>query len=248
VFIDDNPAEIELVRQVLPEVDTILLDEDPALRVLQIEDSRLFDITSLTAEDAKRSEQYKVAAQRVSLQMSTASYDEYLQSLAMSGEVAPFDSVDIPRIAQLIARSNQFNLTTVRRQEPELVVIMNDPAQLAFTMRLKDRFGEYGLIAIVIATIRDGEIVVDTWLMSCRVLKRQVEEEVFNELLRLARSKGLKQIRGVYLPTKKNGMVRDLYTTLGFTCVVDEAERREFVLDATAAKPFQTRIAIAHRG
>jgi FkbH-like protein len=248
VFIDDNPAEIELVRQVLPEVDTILLDEDPALRVLQIEDSRLFDITSLTAEDAKRSEQYKVAAQRVSLQMSTASYDEYLQSLAMSGEVAPFDSVDIPRIAQLIARSNQFNLTTVRRQEPELVAIMNDPAQLAFTMRLKDRFGEYGLIAIVIATIRDGEIVVDTWLMSCRVLKRQVEEEVFNELLRLARSKGLKQIRGVYLPTKKNGMVRDLYTTLGFTCVVDEAERREFVLDATAAKPFQTRIAIAHRG
>jgi len=247
VFIDDNPAEIEHVRQVLPEVDCILLDEDPARRVLQIQDSRLFDITSLTAEDAKRSEQYRVAAQRQSLQLETRTYDDYLISLTMSGEISPFNSVDIPRIAQLIARSNQFNLTTIRRQEPELIPLMNDASQLTFTVRLQDRFGDYGLIAIVIATIRGEELVVDTWLMSCRVLKRQVEEEVFNELLRLARGKGLARIRGVYIPTVKNGMVRDLYTTLGFALSLDEPERREFVLDTAAAKPFQTRIAIAHR-
>jgi FkbH-like protein len=170
----------------------------------------------------------------------------------MSGEISPFSSVDIPRIAQLIARSNQFNLTTVRRQEPELIALMNDSTQLTFTKRLQDRFGDYGLIAIVIATIRadepgGGELVVDTWLMSCRVLKRQVEEEVFNELLRLAHSKGLSRIRGVYLPSAKNGMVRDLYTTLGFSCSLDQPERREFVLDTAAAKPFKTRIAVTHR-
>jgi FkbH-like protein len=252
VFIDDNPAEIEHVRQVLPEVDCILLDEDPAQRVLQIQDSRLFDITSLTAEDAQRSEQYRVAAQRQSLQLETRSYDDYLISLAMLGEISPFNSVDIPRIAQLIARSNQFNLTTIRRQEPELVTLMADSSQLAFTVRLQDRFGDYGLIAIVIASVRGeesggGELVVDTWLMSCRVLKRQVEEEVFNELLRLARSKGLSRIRGVYIPSAKNGMVRDLYTTLGFTCSLDQPERREFVLDTATAAPFQTRIAVSRR-
>lgn len=247
VFIDDNPAEIELVRQVLPEVDCILLDEDPALRVLQIQDSRLFDIASLTAEDVKRSDQYKVAAQRASLQLSTTSYDEYLQSLAMSGEISAFQPVDIPRIAQLIARSNQFNLTTIRRQEPELVSLMSDRNQLTFTMRLLDRFGDYGLIAIVIATIRGEELVIDTWLMSCRVLKRQVEEEVFNELLRLAQLHGLNQIRGVYVPTAKNNMVRELYTNLGFTCTLDQSERREFVLDCATATPFQTRIAVSHR-
>jgi len=247
VFIDDNPAEVEHVRQVLPEVDCILLDEDPAARVMQIEDSRLFDITSLTAEDANRSEQYRVAAQRQSLQSSTHSYDDYLVSLTMSGEIGPFNPVDIPRIAQLIARSNQFNLTTIRRQEPELIALMGDSNCLTFTVRLQDRFGDYGLIAIVIANIRGDELVVDTWLMSCRVLKRQVEEEVFNELLRLARGAGLARIRGVYLPSVKNGMVRDLFSTLGFTNVLDEPERREFVLDTATAKPFQTRIAVTHR-
>jgi FkbH-like protein len=247
VFIDDNPAEIEHVRQMLPEVDCILLDEDPARRLLQIQDSRLFDITSLTAEDAQRSEQYRVAAQRQSLQLETRSYDDYLVSLTMSGEISRFNTVDIPRIAQLIARSNQFNLTTIRRQEAELGTLMADPSQLTFTMRLQDRFGDYGLIAIVIATIRDDELIVDTWLMSCRVLKRQVEEEVFNELLRLARHQRLRRIRGVYLRSAKNGMVRDLYATLGFTCTLDEPERREFELDTATAVPFKTRIAITHR-
>jgi predicted enzyme involved in methoxymalonyl-ACP biosynthesis len=115
-------------------------------------------------------------------------------------------------------------------------------------VRLQDRFGDYGLIAIVIASIEGDELAVDTWLMSCRVLKRQVEEEVFNELLRLARLHGLARIRGVYLPTAKNGMVRDLYTTLGFTCSLDQPDRREFVLETAAARPFTTRIDISRRG
>ena len=244
VFIDDNPAEIEHVRQVLPEVACILLDDDPASRLAQVRDSRLFDITALTPEDAARSEQYRVAAQRQHLQLETHSFDDYLESLEMSAEIHRFRTSDVARIAQLISRSNQFNLTTIRRGEPELLALMADPSVQPFSMRLRDRFGDYGLIAVVIGVIRDAELVVDTWLMSCRVLKRQVEEEVFNELLRLARDHGVGTIRGVYLPTKKNGMVRDLYATLGFTCTLDTPERREFVLDTAAASYFTTHIAL----
>ncbi len=242
VFIDDNPAEIEHVRQVLPEVHGILLDADPAKRRQQLQDSRLFDVRALTEEDAQRSEQYQVAAQRQTLQLAAHSFDDYLRSLDMTGEFSRFRSSDIVRIAQLIARSNQFNLTTIRRQESDLTAIMTESGMLPFSMRLRDRFGDYGLIAIVVGKISGVELVVDTWLMSCRVLKRQVEEEVFNELLRLARTHGLTQIRGVFLPTAKNGIVRDLYSTLGFRCVQDVPERREFLIDVASAKPFTTHI------
>ena len=244
VFIDDNPAEIEHVLQVLPEVHGILLDADPAKRRQQLQDSRLFDVRTLTEEDAQRSAQYQVAAQRQTLQSAANSFDDYLRSLDMTGEINTFRSSDIVRIAQLIARSNQFNLTTIRRQESDLTALMTERGVLPFCMRLRDRFGDYGLIAIIIGRISGPELVVDTWLMSCRVLKRQVEEEVFNELLRLARTHGLTQIRGVFQPTAKNGIVRDLYTTLGFRCVQDGPERREFLIDVATAKPFTTHINI----
>jgi FkbH-like protein len=244
VFIDDNPAEIEHVRQALPEVRCLLLDEDPARRRRQLEDSSFFEVQALTQEDRERSHLYRVATERQLLQSSAPSFEEYLRSLAMIGELSPFRSSDLVRIAQLISRSNQFNLTTVRRGESELAAIMADAAALPFTMRLKDRFGDYGLIAVVIARINGLELVIDTWLMSCRVLKRQVEEAVFNELVRLARERGLTQIRGQYLPTPKNGMVRDLYTQLGFRCVLDQPDRREFLLDVASAGPLTTHITI----
>ena len=244
VFIDDNPAEIEHVRQVLPEVHCILLDEVPAKRRRQLEDSRLFAIHALTQEDTLRSEQYQVAAQRQSFELSASSFDDYLRSLAMTGEINRFRSADIARIAQLTARSNQFNLTTIRREESELAALMTERGALPLTMRLRDRFGDYGLVVIVVGKIVGGELVVDTWLMSCRVLKRQVEEEVFNELLRLARLHGLERIRGIYLPTAKNGIVSGLYATLGFRCVSKEPERSEFVIDVATASPFATHIQI----
>ena len=242
VFIDDNPAEIEHVRQALPEVHGILLDEDPAKRCQQLRDSRLFEIRALTEEDAQRNAQYQAAAQRQASQSETHSFEDYLLSLAMTGELNAFRSADVVRIAQLISRSNQFNLTTIRRHETELMEIMADPSVLPFTIRLRDRFGDYGLIAVVVGRIAGAELVVDTWLMSCRVLKRQVEEEVVNELLRLASAHRLTHIRGVFVPTAKNGIVRDLYATLGFRCVLDEAQRREFLLEVAGTKPFSTHI------
>jgi FkbH-like protein len=244
VFIDDNPAEIDIIRQFAPDVTGILLGSDPSLYIRQVADARLFEPRSITAEDADRADAYKQEAQRQALQSNFTDMASYLESLSMKCVIAEFRSVDVPRIAQLIGRSNQFNLTTRRRTESEVLQLVNDPAHCAYTMRLEDRFGDNGLIAIVVGRV-DGETFdVDTWLMSCRVLNRQVEEETVNEMVRLARLRGCTRIRGVYLPTKKNGMVRDLYPRMGFSVVVDEADRREFELDVAAHATNSTKIAI----
>jgi FkbH-like protein len=171
----------------------------------------------------------------------------YLISLEMTAELTGFRAVDVPRIAQLINRSNQFNVTTRRRTEAAVEALLESPAHVCFATRLADRFGDYGLISIFVGEVKGEELEVDTWLMSCRVLKRQVEEEVLNEVVRLANRKGCRTVRGVYLPTAKNKMVRNLFETLGFAVVLDEAERREFVLDVASQTPRPTHIAIARR-
>lgn len=246
VFIDDNPAEVEIVRQYAPEVTCILLGDDPALYASQVQDARLFEPRAITAEDTERAEQYKQEAHRQELQSNFTDMGAYLESLHMSGVIQAFSPVDVPRIAQLISRSNQFNLTTRRRTEAEVTEVMQDPDYCGFTIRLQDRFGDYGLIAIVIGRVQQTALHVDTWLMSCRVLKRQVEEETVNELVRLARERGCTTIRGLYLPTKKNGMVRDLYPTMGFSIVHDGDDRREFELDVENYKTKPTQIQVTH--
>jgi FkbH-like protein len=166
--------------------------------------------------------------------------------------------VDGPRIAQLVGRSNQFNLTTRRRTEAEVQQMIDNPACWAYTMRLEDRFGDYGLIAGVVGRVEADVFHVDTWLMSCPVLKRQVEEAV-NEMGRLAKMRGCSRIHGLYLPTEKNGMVRDLYPRMGFTAVVDEPDHREsgdvvrpdgareFGLDVCGYHPVVTKIEVLQR-
>jgi FkbH-like protein len=157
--------------------------------------------------------------------------DAYLSSLEMAGAVLPFRAADVPRIAQLINKSNQFNLTTRRRSETEVAALLESPQHDGFTVRLRDRFGDHGLIAVVVLRTEGGVTDVDTWLMSCRVLKRQVEEETVNEIVRLALARGATRVRGVYAPTAKNEMVRDLYARMGFSLVKEDGGRRDFELD-----------------
>jgi FkbH-like protein len=158
-----------------------------------------------------------------------------------------FRPVDVPRISQLINTSNQFNLTTRRRTEAQVQAILADPAYFGFTVRLADRFGDHGLISIVVGKVEGEETEVDTWLMSCRVLKRQVEELVLNELVRLAALRGCSRIKGVYLPSAKNGMVRGHYAGLGFTPVLTDSTRLEFELDPRVYTAKPTKIRIAER-
>ncbi len=148
-------------------------------------------------------------------------------------------------IAQLIGRSNQFNLTTRRRTEAEVLGVAADDRYSAFTMRLSDRFGDHGLIAIVVGEVRGREFLIDTWLMSCRVLKRQVEEEVLNEIVRLAQLRQCTGIRGLYIPSAKNGMVRDLYPTMGFSQIEEEPDGTvAFGLDIAQYEARPTKITV----
>jgi FkbH-like protein len=244
VFIDDNPAEIEIVRQFVPEVETVLLSEDPSEYVGALQDTRYFEPKNVTAEDLERVGQYKQEAERQELFAAVTDMDAYLESLGMEAVIREFRAVDVPRISQLINKSNQFNLTTRRRTEAQVQAAMADPAYFGFTVRLADRFGDHGLISIVIGKVDGEETEVDTWLMSCRVLKRQVEEEVLNELVRLALLRGCSRIKGVYLPSAKNGMVRNHYEGLGFSPVLDSPARLEFELSSQsyAAKPTRIRV------
>jgi len=247
VFVDDNPAEIDIVRQFAPGVTTILLGPDPSEYVTQLQDCRLFEPGSITAEDVERTNQYRAEVERKALESSMTDMDSYLESLVMEGQISEFTTVDAPRLSQLINKSNQFNLTTRRRSEADVLAIMNDPEFVGFSVRLKDRFGDHGLISIVIGHVQGFNLEIDTWLMSCRVLKRQVEELVVNEFMRLAQIRGCTKVLGLYLPTPKNEMVRDLYTKMGFTLTVDQPDRREFERDVADFRATPTKIRITQK-
>ncbi|MDD1518759.1 MULTISPECIES: HAD-IIIC family phosphatase [Bradyrhizobium] len=247
VFADDNPAEIEIVRQFQPLVTGVLLGPDPAEFIVRIQAGRHFEPRTVTEEDLERTAQYRQERRRTELAASVTDMPAYLASLEMRGTIKEFDSLDVPRIAQLIARSNQFNLTTIRRSETEIQALLGRLDYRCFTMRLEDRFGDSGLISVVIAKIEGGVFVLDTWLMSCRVLKRQVEDEIMNEIFRLAEVAGCTTVRGIYLPTTKNGIVAEIYEEFGFARTEDSAARKVFELEVRKYQLRSTKIDVARR-
>jgi FkbH-like protein len=242
VFVDDSPAEVEQVRQLVPEVTAICLGPEPHDHLGILQDARLFEPRKVTREDTTRTESYLQEARRQTSQNGARSIDEYLQSLDMHGRFAEFTPFDLPRIAQLINKTNQFNLTTRRKSEAEAKRIAGDPNHLAFTLRLSDRFGDYGLIAVVIGRITGRSCQIETWVMSCRVLQRQAEEETLSELVRRARQRGCERLVGIYFPTSTNGIVEDLYPRLGFRGV--KGEGCTYEMDLAAFEPRTTRITI----
>jgi len=218
VFLDDNPFERNLVRTQLPEVCVPELPEDPAEYVSYLETLNLFETASFTQDDTARTEMYQTEDTRRKSQAQYSSIDEYLQSLNMVAEVGDFtNSFYVPRIAQLTQRSNQFNLRTVRYTEADIQRIAQDPAFVPFYFCLSDKFGSYGLISVVILQKQDDKtLFVDTWLMSCRVLKRGVEQFVLNTIVEYAQKNRFEHIIGEYIPTSKNTMVKEHYPKLGF--------------------------------
>jgi FkbH-like protein len=218
VFLDDNPAERGLVRDLLPQVAVPELPDDPALYARTLAAAGYFESVTFSEEDRRRGEFYQGNARRVALAAQAGDLDAYLASLRMTIVFAPFDATGRARIAQLIAKSNQFNLTTRRYSEAQVAEIEADPSVLTLQVRLLDAFGDNGMIGVVIARPLDAASwEIDTWLMSCRVLGRRVEAMVLAELIRQARSRGIERLVGRYVPTERNGLVRDHYATLGFT-------------------------------
>ena len=233
VFFDDNPAERELMRQILPMVAVPEVPEAVERYIACLGEAGYFEAVAFTADDRQRTEQYAANSRRKQLETSTTDLQGFLRDLDMRLAVLPFRPVDVPRIAQLINKTNQFNVTTRRYTEAEVTGMMNDPSTLTFSARLDDCFGSNGIVSIVIGRIVAHEGVqaldLDTWLMSCRVLGRSVENAVLAVVVDTARQAGVERLIGRYRPSPKNGMVRDLFPRLGFKPVAGAAGGDETV-------------------
>ena len=223
VFVDDNPAEREIVRRQIPGAATPELTE--VYRYIQsIDRAGYFEVTNLSREDRKRGEMYKENLQRTKQQLAFSDYRDYLLSLEMRAEIRPFEDVHMARIAQLTNKSNQFNLTTRRYTQGEIEAAARSQEYIDLSGRLLDKFGDNGIVSVVLGKI-DGEILhIVLWLMSCRVLKRDMEFAMMDQLAACCLERGLKTIKGYYYPTAKNGMVRDFYARQGFSL---ESEDRQ---------------------
>jgi FkbH-like protein len=216
VFLDDNPVERGQVRQVLPEVAVPELTDDPADYIGLLANAGYFEAIGLSQEDISRADFYQANVERVSLQ-KVGNLGDYLRSLQMVATISPFTAVGRIRIAQLINKSNQFNLTTRRYSESEVETFESDPRKFCLQVRLADRFGDNGMISVVIFDKDHDEWSCDTWLMSCRVLGRRVEELVLATVAEAARAAAAKRLKGTYIPTKKNALVVEHFARLGFT-------------------------------
>lgn len=217
VFLDDNPFERELVRTMIPEITVPELPEDPALYLQYLRGLGLFETASYSREDAGRTEQYREKAQRAAFEAAFQSYDDYLEALQMRASAAAFDPFHYPRIAQLTQRSNQFNPRTVRYTEAEIEALAQDDSRIGLYFTLKDKFGDHGLISVVVLEKQpEDTLFISEWLMSCRVLKRGMEEFIVDKILSVAAQQGFRRVVGEYIPTPKNAMVKDLYEQLGF--------------------------------
>jgi FkbH-like protein len=225
VFLDDNPLERDLVRQELPQVAVPELPDDPAWYAQILAAAGYFEATRFLDEDRGRADMYSSNAQRAAIHAGAADMESYLASLEMEIIFAPFDKVGRPRIAQLINKSNQFNLTTRRYTEVQVAEAEKDLTVHTLQIRLIDKFGDNGMISVVICRPdAAGDWEIDTWLMSCRVLGRGVEVMVLSELLAAARAAGASRLVGLYRPTERNGLVRDHYADLGFSLLAEERD------------------------
>lgn len=218
VFVDDNPVERGLVRDILPQVAVPELGEDPALYARAVLSAGYFETVTFSEEDRARADFYQSNAERVALQEQAGNVEGYLATLKMEIVFAAFDSTGRARISQLINKSNQFNLTTRRYGESAVQELAGDPSIFTLQVRLIDVFGDNGMISVVICKPSNAKTwEIDTWLMSCRVLGRRVEYMVLREILANAAANGIEQVVGVYVPTERNAMVRDHYEKLGFS-------------------------------
>ena len=215
VFVDDNPAERNIVSEqisgiAVPEVNSV---ED---YIKTIDRNGYFELTSYTADDIKRNEMYRANIQRAGAEKKFSDYGEYLKSLEMEAYIDKFDDVALARITQLTNKSNQFNLTTKRYILNEMEDVFGDDKYIKIYGRLADKFGDNGIVSVVIGRIDGNELHIDLWLMSCRVLKREMEYAMLDRLVEICRKNGISVINGYYYKTAKNAMVKDLFTDFGF--------------------------------
>lgn len=221
VFFDDNPTERALVRASVPGV-SVPEPGSPDSYIRTIDRNGFFEATVISEDDVRRNEMYQANAERAILEESFTDYTEYLKSLEMHADILPFPEVYIARITQLTNKSNQFNLTTRRYTEEEIRAASEDGKHICLYGKLWDRFGDNGVVSVVIGEIAGEELHIRLWLMSCRVLKKDMELAMLDTLVARARETGIKKLVGYYYPTAKNNMVRELYGVFGFEKVRED--------------------------
>jgi FkbH-like protein len=221
VFFDDNPAERDLVRRSLPEVAVPEAPDAPESFAQCLADSGWFEAVTFTGEDALRSSSYLADTHRREAEEAAGDMEAFLESLAMQLDIAPVDALSLARATQLVNKTNQFNLTTRRTTQAEMAELATDPQAIVLTARLRDRFGDSGLISLAVGRLAqspEGPVLdIETWVMSCRVLGRRVEYAMRDALVDAARRMGARRLLGHYRPTARNAMVADLLAQLGFT-------------------------------
>lgn len=219
VFVDDNPAECDLIRQRLPSVHTILMDGDPALFVRKLDQAHLFDAQALSREDLKRTESYQAREKARVLRKEAGDLDAYFASLDMKARIKRADALDLPRLAQMEMKTNQFNLTTRRLSLGQLVTMAASPDTVVLAVFLSDRFTDHGLVSYVAAAVTTGKLVITDWVMSCRVFSRTLEHFTFNHIVEHARVHSIPVIEAIFNPTSKNRVIDGLLESLGFSCM-----------------------------
>ncbi len=242
VFLDDNPFERNIVRENIPDITVPELPEDPAEYLEFMYKESLFETISYSALDKNRTEQYQTQAKRMAFEKTFSSESDFLKSLDMVSVVEGFTQFNTPRVAQLSQRSNQFNLRTIRYTETNIEAMSKDDKVIPLTFTLQDKFGDNGLICVIIMKAIDTEtLFVDTWFMSCRVLKRGMENFTLNTMVETAKQQGYKRIIGEYIPTPKNKMVENHYLTLGFS-KEENSDKHLFSLDLDTYQPKECHI------
>ena len=246
VFVDDNPTEREIVRHAdfgmaIPRMDRV----ENYLKA--IDRNGFFEVTSLSADDLSRVEMYKANAKRIQMQENAGSYEDFLKSLNMKAVIREFEPIYIQRVAQLTNKSNQFNLTTLRCSESDITNMQASEDYICLYGKLEDKFGDNGVVSVISGQILNNELHMRLWLMSCRVLKRGMEDAMLDTLVNDAVNKGLDSIIGYYFPTPKNGMVKDFYCRMGFEKIAEDAAgNTTWKLDLKAYQPKNPAIEI-HR-
>ncbi|MCI9133889.1 MAG: HAD-IIIC family phosphatase [Lachnospiraceae bacterium] len=223
VFLDDNPAEQALVKEQLPEVSVPKLQK-PEEAIQLLDRSGFFETTGLSQDDLKRHEMYRENMQRSRQQAAFSNYEDFLRSLNMEAEIQSFIPIYLARIAQLTNKSNQFNLTTRRYTQDEITQIARDSRYLTLYGKLTDRFGDNGVVSVVIGRKEEEILHLELWIMSCRVLKRQMEDAMLDTLVERSRALGIRKLRGYYYPTAKNAMVKDFYSLQGFGKIAENEQ------------------------
>ena len=240
VFLDDNPLERDWVRSQIPELSVVELGASPFHYLQQLEQGRYFEVLSLSGEDLARAEQYRVEVQREGLRATSGSLDDFLRELQLEASAEAVTEKNLARVTQLVNKTNQFNVTTRRYTEAQMRAIKEDPHGWASAFQMSDRMGSYGLIGVLCCRpVEPLRWEVDTWLMSCRTLGRQMEKFMFDRLIEAAVERRISRIVGVYRPTPKNALVKYLYDLMGFTRISENDEEVRYEMTVPAV-PFIT--------